>query len=270
MTDFVETAELPELMLVVALCFVGLTVISSASGYALEYFLRGRRIWALPLDANQTRTELIGNLVFLAIAIASFSVVLHLRVITFGADTALATALTFLAMYFGFHAAYYALHRALHIRALVRFHRWHHVSRVTTPLSGQSMSAVEAIGWMYCYLGVPAAMSVVAPLSFNGWLLYMVYNVFGNIFGHSNVEMVPVLPGLRYTSLVNNVFTYHSLHHARWTGHYGFATTLADRIFGTEWDDWMELHQRTASGHPLTNLKVRGDAHAAVHPHVEG
>jgi sterol desaturase/sphingolipid hydroxylase (fatty acid hydroxylase superfamily) len=123
---------------------------------------------------------------------------------------------------------------------------------------------------MFCYLGVPAVMSVVAPLSFNGWLMYMVYNVFGNIFGHSNVEMVPVLPGLRYTSLVNNVFTYHSLHHARWTGHYGFATALADRIFGTEWDDWMELHQRTSSGHPLTNLKVRGDTHAAVHPHVGG
>jgi sterol desaturase/sphingolipid hydroxylase (fatty acid hydroxylase superfamily) len=263
----VDSADFEELAWIVTASFLGLTLLSSALGYALEYALRERRVFALPLDPGQTRVELIGNLVFLAVAIPSFSVVLHLHLIRFADATALRTLLTFVAMYLGFQASYYALHRALHTRSLVRFHRWHHRSRVTTPLSGQSMDAVEAVGWMLCYLGVPALMSRALPLSFDGFFLYILYNVFGNIFGHANVEPVPAMPGLRYFTLLNNVFTFHSLHHARWTAHYGFATALFDRIFGTEWDDWMALHRSTSTGHPLPSLHTRGDGHAASAGH---
>jgi Delta7-sterol 5-desaturase len=258
MLEYVQTASLTTLALVVSAAFIGLTVVSSAMGYALEHLMRAKPIFAVPLDPGQTRFELIGNLKFLAVALPSFTFALHAKLIHFVEGSAFATWLSFVAVYLGFQASYYVLHRGMHTRSLVRFHRWHHLSRVTTPLSGQSMSVVEALGWMVCYLLVPAAMSYVMPLSFNGWLLYMAYNVFGNIYGHSNVEPVPVIPGLRYTSLINNVFTYHSLHHARWTGHYGFATTLFDRMFNSEWEDWQELHQRTATGNPLPSLKTRG------------
>jgi hypothetical protein len=39
----------------------------------------------------------------------------------------------------GFQAFYWTLHRAM-LQHLLFVHRWHHRSRVTTPLSGQSMS----------------------------------------------------------------------------------------------------------------------------------
>jgi hypothetical protein len=58
--------------------------------------------------------------------------------------------------------------------------------------------------------------------------------------------------------LLANAFVYHALHHARWTGHYGFAAALMDRAFGTGWPDWFELHERVATGHPLTSLRQRG------------
>ena len=51
----------------------------------------------------------------------------------------------------------------------------------------------------------------------------------------------------------------HALHHARWTGHFGFASTWADRLFRTEWSDWPELHARIWRGDALTTLKQRGE-----------
>ena len=64
----------------------------------------------------------------------------------------------------------------------------------------------------------------------------------------------------RSATLFANVFLYHSLHHARWNGHYSFQAALMDRIMGTEWGDWHALYERVASGRPLTSLKERGDA----------
>jgi sterol desaturase/sphingolipid hydroxylase (fatty acid hydroxylase superfamily) len=257
MTDFVRSAGPASLALAVTAFFVGLTGISLLVGFGLERLLRHRRIWAVPLDAGQLGHELIGNLAFLAVTILSFTAALAGRMLRLGDDTPLRMLLTFLCLGLGFQVFYYGLHRALHTRSLVRFHRFHHASRVTTPLSGQSMHVVEAAGWMLGYVGLPILFSQVAPISLVGWAAYMTYNVLGNIVGHANVESVPAAPGVRTLSLFSNVLTYHALHHARWTGHYGFATALMDRLFGTEWDDWQALHRRTASGDPLPHLRFR-------------
>ena len=147
------------------------------------------------------------------------------------------------------------LHRAMHGKALVRFHRWHHKSRVTTPLSGQSVSFVEALGWAVGYALLPALASQLVPISAEGWAAYLAFNIFGNMVGHSNVELVPRTPGLWYSALFSNAFVYHSLHHARWTGHYSFQAALMDRLFGTEWKDWLALHAEIAAGKPLRSLK---------------
>jgi sterol desaturase/sphingolipid hydroxylase (fatty acid hydroxylase superfamily) len=239
-----------------------------ALGFALECALPRRRIWALPLDPGQLRHELIGNLVFLAITIASFTLALASRATRFGDDSLLSAAATFAALALGFQLFYYGLHRAMHRRSLVRFHRWHHVSRVTTPLSGQSMSAVEALGWMVGYVGLPVALSQLVPISAAGWTAYMAFNVFGNIVGHANVEAVPHTPLLRWTALLGNAFVYHALHHARWNGHYSFAAALMDRLFGSEWPDWLELNARVGAGRPLTSLHERGGTGAAPASHA--
>ncbi len=129
---------------------------------------------------------------------------------------------------------------------------------MTSGLSAQSVSFVESLGWMLGYAGLPLLFSLVAPISFNGWVAYLAFNVVGNIFGHANVEVVPPSKTLWLRSTMATVFTFHALHHARWVGHYGFASTWADRLGKTEWRDWPALHAQVWSGQPLASLKERG------------
>ena len=130
---------------------------------------------------------------------------------------------------------------------------------MTTALSAQSTSVVEACGWMIGYVGLPFAMSLVVPISFWGWAAYMAFNVSGNIVGHANVELSSPASGTKAMSLFANPFVYHALHHARWTGHYSFQAAFMDRIFGTEWDDWPALFRKILRGQPMQSLKERGE-----------
>lgn len=256
MQDWSQLA-LPELALCVGLGFVGLSLVSVAIGFAAERLLQERRIFDVPLKRGQYRHELVGNLVFLTVAVPSVTLVLHFELAHFASDSLLSGLLTFGALYLAFQFYYYWLHRALHTRPLIRFHAWHHVSQVTTPLSGQSMSAVEALAWMVGYAGLPVLMSQLVPISAAGWAAYLAYNVFGNIVGHANVE--PMSPKLiqRWTSLGTNAWVFHALHHGRWTGHYSFGTAMMDRLHGTEWSDWPALQARIVGGEPLTSLRER-------------
>lgn len=249
----------PVLIAQVAAFFLGLTAVGMAVGYTLEAAFSNRKIYNVPLAKGQTRFELRGNLNFLLVTITAFSLALASGAARFGEDTLGRQVGTFFALFFGFQAYYYPLHRALHTRSLVRFHRHHHESRVTTPLTGQSMSLVEAALWQVGYVALPIGLSWIVPISAWGWASYITFNVLGNIIGHANCEVVPPAPGLYWRSLVGTVFTYHSMHHARWRGHYAFASTWADRLFGTEWPDWMTLYARVWAGKPMTSLKERGD-----------
>lgn len=236
--------------------FVACTAIGLGLGYALERHTP-RRIWALPIPAGQFVHEVRGNVSFLAVTIPACAAVWWAGWVDM-ASGALRHVFTFFAFSVVFQAYYYWLHRAMHVPLLVRFHRWHHESRVTTPMSGQSVSAVEAVGWAVGYAGLPVAMSLVTPLGFWGVVAYLGFNVIGNIAGHANAEVVAPSKHLWHRSTIGTVFTYHALHHARWTGHYGFASTWADRLFKTEWADWLTLHSKVWRQQPLTSLKERG------------
>lgn len=246
----------------VALFFVACTLFGLAIGFALEKWWP-RRIWAesVAKSAHQHRLELRGNVTFVLTCIVTLTGALHFELARLGDDSLARAALTFVALLVGFQAFYYVLHRALHTHALVRFHRHHHESRVTGPLSGQSTSLVEALGWMIGYAAMPIAFSLVAPISLYGWFAYLAFNVVTNIVGHANAEVVGPSRWLRQRAIVAPAFTFHALHHARWTGHYGFESVWADRLLGSEWNDWIALHARISAGTPLTSLKER--AHGA-------
>lgn len=240
----------------VALFSVSCTMVGLAVGYTLEHFTR-RRVWALPVPTGQVAHELSGNLIFLIVTILACSLVWWAEWVHTAGGLA-RELLTFSGFFVVFQAFYYALHRLLHTRPLIRFHRWHHESRVTTPMSGQSVGVVEAFGWAIGYAGLPVLMSLVTPIGFWGVVGYLAFNIIGNIVGHANAEVVPASKWLWARSTLATVFTYHALHHARWTGHYGFASTWADRVFGTEWADWPKLHARVWRGEPMTSLRTRG------------
>ncbi len=237
--------------------FLGLTVLAVGAGFAAERVLRHKRIFAVPLARGQYRFELIGNVVFLAVTTAAFTTALRAEIVRFGPPSLARDAGTFFALLVGFQIFYWLLHRAMHTRRLLFLHRWHHRSQVTTPLSGQSMSAGEAALWMLGYIGLPFLCSLAVPIGFTGWAAYIAFNVLGNIVGHANVEPSAKLAATRTAALFANTFVYHALHHARWTVNYSFMAAGMDRLFGTESPDWPQVYARVSSGRPLTRLRER-------------
>lgn len=263
MPELLRDVSLPVLALIVLAYFSGLTVVALLAGFSAERALgKKKRIFAVPLAPGQYRFEAIGNLVFVATTSATMTAMLRADVVRFGAPTWGRAVATFAALLVGFQIFYWFLHRAMHTRPLLFLHRWHHRSRVTTPLSGQSVSVGEALGWMLGYAGLPLLFSLVEPISFGGWVAYLGFNVFGNIVGHSNVEPTAPPAATRTAALFANTFVYHALHHARWTVNYSFQAAGMDRLFKTESPDWPELYERVSTGQPLQSLKERGRGHA--------
>jgi sterol desaturase/sphingolipid hydroxylase (fatty acid hydroxylase superfamily) len=239
--------------------FLVVHALASGVGFLLERSAFGlrRRIFDVPLARNQLRRELIGGVMFDVVATIVFALAIDLGAIRFGPTTWKSALLTYGVAYVGFEAWFYAMHRALHARSLVRFHRWHHASHVTTPLTGVSMGPVEAMGWAIGWLFFPALLSRVMPLSIEIWLAYMLIQHFGNIFGHVNVEVFGRATAKRAASWHVHPFTFHALHHARWTEHFGYTTTVLDRLLGTESRDWPALFLRVIDGKAMRSLKER-------------
>ncbi len=260
MHDLFAPALLPRL-LAVAVFLVGLTLISVGLGFALERsaFGRARRIWSVPLDPGQLRWEASANVRFHLLAVPVFTLVFGSGALRFAPSTVVSFLATYVASWVSFELYFYAMHRALHARALVRFHRLHHRSRVTTPLSGFSISLVEGLGWLVGYLAPPLVFSAIMPISLPGWMAYLVVNWTGNPLGHANLELGSKLGAGRAFSNVIHPFVYHALHHARWQGHYGLYSASLDRLLATEWSDWPSLYHRIMAQRPLESLKAKGD-----------
>ena len=257
MAAWIAQASLLQIALACLGFFTCSTVSMLALGFALERTPLAR-VWAVPVQEGQMRFELMGNAVFVLVTSLSFSAVLGLGLPRFAAPEDGHGIHTFFALMWGFQAYYYGLHRLLHTRPLMRFHRWHHRSFVTTPLSAQSISAVEALGWAVGYALLPALLSQLWSISAEGWLTYMVVNAAGNITGHARVELMPHLPAPRRFAWFANPSVYHALHHARFNGHFGFQSVAMDRLFGSEFQDWPALHARIGARRPLTSLQERG------------
>lgn len=259
MAEQLRTLSWPALALAVAATLIALTINGSLTGFAMERVLAKRRIFDVPLFDGQYRFELIGNVGFIAVMTAAITAALHSGALRWTERSAIGGAVTFFGMLLGFQVYYWLLHRAMHTEALLPIHRWHHRSQVTTPLTGQSMSVLEALGWAVGLVAIPAAISQAIALSFWGWAGYLMFNVTGNIVGHSNIEPTLPIAARRGPTWVVNTFLFHALHHARWNGHYSFQAALMDRVFGTEWSDWPALYAKINAGTPLRSLNERGE-----------
>ena len=237
---------------------------STAFGVVGERLMSSRsRIFDPPVPPGQVRAERARYARFVVLLATTAAVCLHQGWIRFAPDEGPAlAALTFAAQWVAFEIYYYGLHRALHTRPLYRFHAPHHESRVTTAWTGQSLGLVEASGWMVGLVVPPMLMSPVVPLSASGLFVYFAANTFVNLAGHANVELNPI--GRRGLTWLNHPWIYHSLHHARFKGHYSFVSTFMDRFFGTEWNDWPMLHARVIAGEPLEALHARGFLEARI------
>lgn len=243
-------------ILLASLIVVTATLVSL--GFAIERGLSHRQIFAITLRPGQRARELRNTVMFQLTAAFAFTGFIGADLMRWASGWT-AGLTTFFACWLGFEIYYYALHRAMHTRGLFQLHREHHESHVNTPLTAFSMSFPESLGWIFGYILVPLLMALLGfNVSLAGWLAYLVYNYWGNILGHVNVEVLPVWVGKRVHSWTLRAVTYHALHHARYTGHYGFGATFMDRWFTSEWNDWPALQAKVLKGEALTHLKQRG------------
>jgi lathosterol oxidase len=162
---------------------------------------------------------------------------------------------TFFVCFLVFDFCYYFAHRALHTKRLFRFHaHHHHLARVTTVLSGLSMSFAEVIVFLVFLVFIPGILSLFMQLSFYGWVSYVLFNTLYTVLGHINAEITPKVYAQKPFHWLVHPVIYHSIHHARMHRNYCFILSGLDRIFGTEWEDWKAVHQRNRPVAELASL----------------
>ena len=116
-------------------------------------------------------------------------------------------------------------HRLLHTKWLRGFHLPHHRSVTTTPFSTYSFHPVEAL-----MLGnVILLPMLVHDFSFWALLSVPLFSLFFNCVGHANYDFFPQVSGAHWFAASRR----HHLHHARYSGNYGFQFTFMDRLFAT-------------------------------------
>ncbi len=132
---------------------------------------------------------------------------------------------SFFVMFISHDIYFYFTHKWMHeVKWLRKFHRVHHESVHTTPLSSFSFHPVEAFieiafGIMFLFLiplhPIPFAISQIVMISFN-------------ILGHAGFTVIPIR-----TRWISNG-TVHSLHHLKSKGNYGLYSTFWDWLFKTQ------------------------------------
>ncbi len=153
---------------------------------------------------------------------------------------------------------HYGSHRAFHLKALHWIHVERHKSRLNSPFTAISFSFLEKLIFDVGLLGVLAIVDRgFYRLNFFSIAVWYIAYLVINSFSHANFELRPRGFNSRLGRLLTST-TYHSLHHSRYTGNYGLATRVMDKIFRTEWDDYRPLYDRVARDKkPLTKLRER-------------
>lgn len=258
MNEWVAERSYVELLLLVAGVCVGLTALGLVAGYGAERFWwkRGRKVFEVPLKRGQVRKEIVGTLLFHVLFVPVAALALSSGWLRFTSGWA-AELTSVVVPWYGFQLYYYGLHRAMHSRALFWMHRWHHESLVTTPMTGFSMHPAEGLGWVLGMLGPALALARFDSLGLYGFGFFLFVLWSGNIAGHANAELFPLRSSRASTLMASNPVSYHSLHHARFDGHYGFVAATMDWLFKTEFPDWKAVHDRVFDGRPMRSLRER-------------
>jgi lathosterol oxidase len=157
---------------------------------------------------------------------------------------------------------HYISHRIFHTPRFHWIHVEHHKSPLSSPFTALSFSFTEKLVFNLGILGLLAVIDCFYSLNFFGIAAWYIGYLIINSFSHANFE-IKSRGFQRFAGKVLTSTTYHSLHHSRYTKNYGLGTRILDRLFGTEWDDYVPLFNRiTGDGKPLTKLGERVESPA--------
>jgi sterol desaturase/sphingolipid hydroxylase (fatty acid hydroxylase superfamily) len=220
-------------------------------------FARRRLIAPVRYRRGQILSELKAAVATLLFDAALFNLAIRLGWLTPAQPGQGSIAVTFLLLFVFVEVWFYLCHRALHAPALFWIHRQHHTAVIVDPLTSLSFSLLERlilVGGILLYL---VLLSSFLPLAPWGLLLYGLTNYGLNVLGHTNVE---VFPDWFVRSRVGRWVvtpTYHSLHHQRFSGHFGLFTTVLDRLGGSVFADYETIHERGAKGRAVDQASAR-------------
>ncbi len=224
---------------------------------ARSRFAQARRVYRRAFSQGQLRSELRAGLITIAFDGALVGALRASGSVPIGDPGALEALAQFGLLFVWYEIWFYVTHRALHSKRLYFLHAQHHVAKVTHPLTSLSFGVIERAilqsGALLFVFGVGA----VWPVSLKVIAGYFLLNYLLNVVGHLNVELFPPWFGHSALGRVLYSVSFHAMHHARYTGHYGLFTVVLDRAFGTAWEDYPEVQRRAAMGEGLITLGAR-------------
>lgn len=130
---------------------------------------------------------------------------------------------------------FYWTHRLMHSRRLFPImHRTHHLSHTPTPWSAMAFHPTEAVVQAIVF---PIA-AMVLPLHPFVALLWLVYMIVINVWGHLGFELLPAGFRRHWLFRWHNTTTHHDMHHRHVTGNYSLYFNFWDRVMGTNHRDY--------------------------------
>jgi sterol desaturase/sphingolipid hydroxylase (fatty acid hydroxylase superfamily) len=128
-------------------------------------------------------------------------------------------------------AYFYIVHRLFHRPLLFRWvHRGHHRSGDPTPWTSFAFDPAEAIAQALFFVGIVFVM----PLHFIALIAVLMTMSVWSVWNHLGFELFPAAFARHWFSKWLIGPTHHSIHHRKYTVHYGLYFTFWDKLFGTQ------------------------------------
>jgi sterol desaturase/sphingolipid hydroxylase (fatty acid hydroxylase superfamily) len=134
---------------------------------------------------------------------------------------------------------FYFTHRLFHHRALFRWlHQGHHRSRYPTPWTSFAFDPLEAIVQALFLVGIV----FIIPLHFVTLIAVMTTMTVWAVLNHLGLDRLPLSFPHHWLGRWFIGPAHHSIHHLKYTVHYGLYFTFWDRLLGTQdpsYHSWM-------------------------------
>jgi Delta7-sterol 5-desaturase len=144
-------------------------------------------------------------------------------------------------LFFWHDTYFYFTHRLLHTKAFLKFHKIHHLSHNTTPLTSFSFHPVEAL--------VQASFTLIVffiPIHIASFAIVMFGQMIFNVIGHLGYELIPKTFHRSLFGKLFNTSTHHNMHHRYNKTNYGLYFNVWDKIFKTNHHLYEQTYQESA------------------------
>ena len=142
---------------------------------------------------------------------------------------------------------FYWTHRLMHHKRLFPLmHRAHHRSTNPTPWAAYAFDPLEAFV-QALILPIAAFLYPIHPLAF---FLFMVWQVWFNVVGHSGFEVSPPWLMDSWLGKFWNTSTNHAMHHQSFRSNYGLYFNFWDRLMGTNHKRYEERFRQVTASPP--------------------